>query len=129
MMWVAFLLLLLLPAFGQTPSPAASYRRLGGPRRALTQFDLWYPRGNLTFAGVVLRVTPETVTVRTRHNGVQTFVLRNDTFYLGDGLQLDLSNLKKNTCVFIRAGRNFEEDLEAYQIVWGSIVRAAEPSY
>jgi len=129
MMRVAFLLLLLLPAFGQTPSRAGAYPRPGEPRRVLTQFDLWYPRGNLTFAGVVLRVTPETVTVRTRHNGVQTFVLRKDTFYLGDGLQLELSNLKKNTCVFIRAGKNFEEDLEAYQIVWGSIVRVAERSY
>jgi hypothetical protein len=95
-------------------------------RRPRTQFDVWFPRGNLTFAGVVLRIDAETMTVKTRRDGIQRFVLRRDTFYLGNGMELERKHLANNTCVFIRAGRNLDHDLEAYEIVWGEIFKPVE---
>ena len=30
--------------------------------------------------------------------------------------------LKPNTRVFVRAGRNLDDDLEVYQVIWGEIL-------
>lgn len=79
------------------------------------------PRGNLTFAGVILRMTPETMVLRTRTGSQETFRLRQDTRYLEGGSVGEASNLQVNTRVYIRAGRNFEDQLEAYQVVWGQL--------
>jgi hypothetical protein len=120
MMRLALAVLLATAAAAQT-APVQ-----GRPR---TQFDVWFPRGNLTFAGVVLRIDPDVLTVKTRRDGVRRFVLRRDTFYLGNGMQLDRQSLPNNTCVFIRAGRNLDQDLEAYEIIWGEIVKPVERSH
>jgi hypothetical protein len=81
-----------------------------------------FPRGNLMFAGVVLVVDPEWVTVQTRRDGRKTFLLRADTRYSADGAAADLAALRVNSRVFIRAGKNIDDDLEAYQVVWGRFV-------
>jgi hypothetical protein len=81
------------------------------------------PRGNLTLAGLVLRMTPEAIWVRTRSDGEKTILLRQDTRYLSGGTSVDASALTVNTRVFIRASRNFDNDLEAYQVVWGEILK------
>lgn len=81
------------------------------------------PRGNLTLAGLVLRLTPEAIWIRTRSDGEKTILLRQDTRYLSGGTSVDASALAVNTRVFIRASRNFDNDLEAYQVVWGEILK------
>lgn len=81
------------------------------------------PRGNLTFAGVVMRLDHETMTLKTRADGQKLILLRQDTRYIADGQRVDADGLKRNTRVFIRAGRNMDDDIEAYQVVWGEIVQ------
>lgn len=78
------------------------------------------PRGDRTVSGVVVRNTGRSLTVRTR-DGEQTLLLRKDTRYLGDGAPQDAAALGVNTRVFIRAGRNLDGGIEAYQVMWGEI--------
>jgi hypothetical protein len=92
--------------------------RLVQPRRV---FDTVFPRGNLTFAGVVRRISPEMLVLYTRDEPEKIVLLRDDTRYLASGLPSAFSELAVNTRVFIRGGQNFEKNLEAYQIVWGEI--------
>jgi hypothetical protein len=69
------------------------------------------PRGNLTLAGVVLRLTQDAMWIRTRSEGEKTVLLRPDTRYLSGGTSVDASELAVNTRVFIRASKNFDNDL------------------
>ncbi|HEY2845278.1 MAG TPA: hypothetical protein VGJ09_16565 [Bryobacteraceae bacterium] len=78
------------------------------------------PHGDRTVSGVIVRLDARTITVRTRENEV-TLLLRKDTRYLGDGAQQDSAGLVVNTRVFIRAGRNLDGGIEAYQVAWGEI--------
>ena len=75
----------------------------------------------MTFAGVVRRFNPQMVVLRTRDDAEKIVLLREDTRFLDSGLPVDLSKLAVNTRVFIRGGKNFENDLEAYQVIWGEI--------
>jgi hypothetical protein len=81
-------------------------------------FDL--PRGDRTVSGVIVRRDARSITLRTR-NGEQTLLLRKDTRYLGDGTPQDATAALVNTRVFVRAGRNLEGGVEAYQVMWGEI--------
>jgi hypothetical protein len=81
-------------------------------------FDL--PRGDRTVSGVIIHRDARTITLRTR-DGEQTLLLRKDTRYLADGAQRDASAALVNTRVFVRAGRNLEGGVEAYQVMWGEI--------
>lgn len=83
--------------------------------------DNIYPRGNLTFAGVVRRFNPHMLVLRTRDDAEKIILLREDTRFLDSGIPVDYSRLAVNTRVFIRGGKNFENDLEAYQVIWGEI--------
>lgn len=80
-----------------------------------------YPRGNLAFSGVVRRLNSEVVVLRTREEPEKLVLLREDTRYLDSGSPTDLSRLGVNTRVFIRGGKNIDNQLEAYQIIWGDI--------
>jgi hypothetical protein len=91
-------------------------------RRAQSPTESFAPRGDLTFAGVVVRVDHDVLTLRTRGEGEMSILLRQDTRYIGDGQRVDPDGLKRNTRVFVRAGRNLDNDIEAYQVVWGEIV-------
>ena len=84
--------------------------------------DHIYPRGKLTFAGIVLESDSGHVVVRTRSEGRKTLQLRNDTRYTDDGRPSDTSMLEVNTRVFIRAGRGIDGKLEAYQVISGGIL-------
>jgi hypothetical protein len=84
--------------------------------------DLLFPRGNLTYAGVIRKVTPERITVHTRQDGNQVFLVRSDTGYFAGGLPAELSSLVVNTRVYIRAGKSFLNELEVYQVMWGEII-------
>jgi len=78
------------------------------------------PHGDRTISGVIIRRDARSITVRTR-DGEQTLLLRKDTRYLGDGAQQDTSALVVNTRVFVRAGRDLDGGIEAYQVMWGEI--------
>jgi hypothetical protein len=95
---------------------------LGRYRAYRGSADRMVPLGNLTFSGVVSRVNGGRVVLRTRREGEKTFLLREDTRYVENGTQVTAAELKANTRVFVRGAKNFEDDLEAYQVVWGEIL-------
>lgn len=100
------------------PPPAPFRRTL--PYRSATESI--FPRGNLTYAGVVMKLTPEHLLLRIRGGDEQRITLREDTRYLADGAVVEAASLHVNTRVFIRAGKNFEDEVEAFQVVWGDIL-------
>jgi hypothetical protein len=104
------------------PAPA---KRIPAKSTVSSAADLLAPRGNLTLAGVVLKVSEGEMLLRTRANERKVILLRADTRYLGGGQTVERTNLLVNTRVFIRAGRNLDDRVEAYQVVWGEIL---EPS-
>ncbi len=91
-------------------------------RRGPSPTETWAPRGDLTFSGMVVRVSPDILILRTRSEPRKTIQLRQDTRYLSDGQRVDAEELKVNTHVFVRGGRNLEDEIEAYQVIWGGIV-------
>jgi len=83
------------------------------------------PRGALTFTGVVLRMDDDGLVLRTRVNGEKWILVRGDTRFREDGLRVEPSSLRSNTRVFVRAGKNLDGEVEAYEIVWGEILAPA----
>ena len=99
-------------------------------RFSMNAIDHIYPRGNLTFSGVILRMTPTMLVLRTRTEREKVINLREDTRYLDSGLPGELGGLSVNTRVFIRGSKTFEDTLEAHQVIWGEIEGPkARPSY
>lgn len=107
------------------PLGAGRYRlRRTSPDRApALPLDQIFPRGNLTFSGVIARLSAERLVLHTRQEGEKTILLRLDTRYLEGGSPVDAADLKPNTRVFVRAGKNLENQIEAYQVVWGQILQ------
>jgi len=89
-------------------------------RPAPSPTESFMPRGDLTYSGVVTRQDSRSVTVKTRAGDV-TLLKRLDTRYLGEGQKAESAEV--NTRVFIRAGRNLDGELEAYQVMWGNILK------
>ena len=80
-------------------------------------------RGSLVVAGLVTEAQPDYLRLRVRNGGKRVVLLRQDTRWLRDGVTASPVELRINTHVFIRAGRAPEGGLEAYQVVWGRILR------
>jgi hypothetical protein len=80
------------------------------------------PRGSLTYSGVVAQLQGGALILRTRTQGAQTILLRPDTRFLHGGAIVDASALGLSMRVFVRAGRNLDDEIEAYQVVWGDIL-------
>ena len=80
--------------------------------------------GNLTFAGVVSKLNPQSLVLHTRA-GEQTLLIRHDTRYVDNGDTVEAAQLRPNMRVFVRAGRNLYEQVEAYQVIWGQILDPA----
>jgi hypothetical protein len=101
----------------ERPLSAGRYRaiRRGEP-------DLPVLTGNLTYSGVVFRITPERVTLHLRDGTEQSILLRKDTRYLQNGVIVDSGALKPNMRVFVRAGKSLYDEVEGYQIIWGRIL-------
>jgi hypothetical protein len=76
----------------------------------------------LTFSGVVFRLNGERVVLHTRGTGDQSILLRADTRYLQEGETVEAKDLKPNMRVYVRAGKNLYDEVEAYQIIWGNIL-------
>ena len=83
-----------------------------------------FPRGDLTFSGVVSYLSGGRLVLRTRDSGEQLILLRQDTRYLAGGDIVQGSDLKANMRVFVRAGKDLFGHTEAYQVMW---VRFLEP--
>ena len=49
--------------------------------------------------------------------------LRRDTHYVQDGESVDGASLKPNMRVFVRAGKDLWDQVEAYQVFWGEILQ------
>lgn len=103
------------------PRPTPVNRLLTGPD-PLDRYLFPTPVGNLTFAGVVYRVTGEHVVLHTR-GGDQNILLRRDTRYVQDGESVDSASLKPNMRVFVRGGKDLWDQVEAYQVFWGEILQ------
>ncbi|HEV3199755.1 MAG TPA: hypothetical protein VGZ73_17750 [Bryobacteraceae bacterium] len=98
-------------------------RSLTGRLRAYrTATERSVPAGNLTYAGVVFHVTGERLVLHTREGGDQSILLRKDTRFLENGETVEAANLKPNMRVFVRAGKDLYDQVEAYQVIWGSIL-------
>jgi hypothetical protein len=80
------------------------------------------PLGALTYAGVVFRITGEHLILRTRDGREQSVNLRKDTRYLLNGEIVEPDTLHLNTRVFVRAGKDLWDQIEAYQVIWGKIL-------
>jgi hypothetical protein len=89
--------------------------------RPLRTIEHIYPRGSITFAGVVLRRNDEMMIIRPRYGDERMVMLRQDTRYLDSGFSAESTAVRPNLRVFIRGGKNLSGELEAYQVVWGEI--------
>ena len=108
-------------------SHAAPARKLTQGRRAPIQytFESIVPRGLLTFSGMVLRLNDDRMTLRMKVGGEKLIRLRADTRYRQDGRQVEPPALQTGTRVFVRAGKSLDDELEAYEVVWGQILDPA----
>ncbi|HVX66455.1 MAG TPA: hypothetical protein VHA11_07630 [Bryobacteraceae bacterium] len=102
--------------------PAPAPRRRAGKEPRTDTFDELFPRGNQTLAGVVKQLYPGRMVLGTRSGGETEILLRDDTRYFGEGRETGFAGLSVNARVFVRAGRNLEDNLEAYQVMWGGIL-------
>ena len=91
------------------------YEPVKSLRKALPPRETWTPRGYLTYSGLVVKTEGSKITLKTR-NGLRTLALRADTHYSEAAAPL------LNKHVFVRAGRNLQGVLEAYQVAWGEIL-------
>lgn len=98
-------------------------RRPSMKREYNSPTERFAPRGDITTTGLVMDVSDKWLTIRTRSEGSKRFLLRHDTRYVGEGLRTDRQALALSTRVFVRAGRNFEGVVEAYQVIWGDIMK------
>jgi hypothetical protein len=99
------------------PAPGQRLRLRSAP----SPTEAWAPRGDMSISGMVVQRAKYTLTLKTR-TGTETLLLRPDTRYVGAGLRVAAESLEINQRVFVRAGRNLDGDVEAYQVMWGEIL-------
>jgi hypothetical protein len=97
------------------------------PRRAVPQgvppaIEVWLPQGYLTYSGLVAKRENSKITFKTRA-GPLTLLLHSNTRYTDAAAPL------VNKHVYVRAGRNVQGQLEAYQVIWGEILRVPYQHY
>jgi len=110
-----------VPAAMPIPS-AATALNVPVSRQPYSAFDdTFIYTGDLTFSGVVARITADRLVLHTR-SGEQALEVRNDTRFLNDGAVAVAADLKPNTRVFVKAGKGLYGQVEAYQIIWGDIL-------
>lgn len=80
------------------------------------------PRGNVHLAGMVRDVQTNSLELRTKQDGTLRLRLRPDTQFVQDGLPVTKEALDRQLRVSVRCGYALDGELEAYQIVWGSIL-------
>lgn len=97
----------------------------GRPRAHSASFSTepLVPRGNLIYTGVIVRRDEDAFLLRTRAGQSHWIQLRKDTRLSDAGSLTNRDRLPLNRPVQIRAGRSFENELEAFSIVWGEILK------
>lgn len=80
------------------------------------------PKGDLTFSGLILRLGNGRMMLHRREEGDIEILLRPDTRYMVNGDLVSAENLKTNMRVEVRAARDVAGKVEAYQVVWGSML-------
>jgi len=111
------------PVPKRPPTSAGLYRLQRNPIEFLA------PRGDMTFSGIISNLQDDHLILRTRSAGEKLIYLRKDTRYLDSGFQVEPGVLRSNTRVFVRAGKNLDDEIEAYQVIWGEIFEPASPRY
>jgi len=81
------------------------------------------PRGMIEYSGVILASDAKWLVIRTRAADRHEIRMRPDTKIMLAGYPAQASALDVNQRVFVRAGLNAEEELEAYQIIGGDILQ------
>jgi hypothetical protein len=104
------------------PVPPARPQTLGRLRAYDPKAEPPIRAGNITYSGVVFRLNSQRVVLHTREAGELTILLRKDTRYLADGQLVDADSLKPNMRVFVRADKDLYNEVEAYQVIWGTIL-------
>jgi hypothetical protein len=107
-----------------TMQHASRMRRQSGrtdPQELFAGSDPLFARGDMSVSGIVARVNSARLVLHT-HQGDRTILLRDDTRYLDNGASATAAALRPNMHVFVRAGRNLYDEVEGYQVVWGSIL-------
>lgn len=94
--------------------------QMGSVRRSTESFA---PRGSVAITGVVRNLQSNSIELRTRQDGNMRFRLRPDTIFVRDGVRVEAGEVDRTQPVFIRAGYDFNGELEAYQVTWGAIVQ------
>jgi hypothetical protein len=97
----------------------------GSVRRATESFA---PRGALVLSGVVVRSDAEAFVIRTRTGERHRIRIRPDTHFLDNGAVATLDVMITNRQVFVRAGFNSDEEIEAYQVISGEILQPTGPT-
>lgn len=82
-----------------------------------------FPRGALSFTGAVTSVTADRLILHMRDGRDQTILLRTDTRFLEKGEPVERGRLPVNAHVFVRAGPALGGQVEAFQVVWGGILK------
>lgn len=103
------------------PQQASRLRRHTAIPDPLVPLDPLFTRGDLALSGIIARVNALRLVLHTRQ-GDRTILLRDDTRYLDNGSAATAAELQPNMRVFVRAGRNLYDEVEGYQVVWGSIL-------
>lgn len=103
-----------------TPSAFAAPRRM---RNIPSPTESFAPRGTLLFSGVVVDANHYWLVLRTRSGERQRILLRDDTRFFDAGTPSARSGLPRNKPIQIRAGKTFDNEIEAFSVVWGDILR------
>src|ERR1017187_8966028 len=104
------------------PVPPPRPQTSGRPRAYDPKTESAIRVGNITVSGVVFRLNSRRVVLHTRQAGDLSILLRQDTRYLADGQVVDAGSLKPNMRVFVQAGKDLYDEVEAYQVIWGTIL-------
>uniref|UniRef100_Q025P3 DUF5666 domain-containing protein n=1 Tax=Solibacter usitatus (strain Ellin6076) TaxID=234267 RepID=Q025P3_SOLUE len=83
------------------------------------------PSSTTTYSGVISELTGDHVVIHTREAGDLSILLRKDTRFLEDGQIVEAAKLKPTMRVFVRAGKDVYQQVEAYQVIWGTILTPA----
>ena len=80
------------------------------------------PKSDLSFSGLILRVTTSRLVLHQHDGGDQEILLGPDTRFLENGDIVAPDRLRPNMRVSVRAGLNVSGKVEANQVVWGSML-------
>jgi uncharacterized protein (DUF2164 family) len=81
------------------------------------------PRGNVVMTGIVLEHDDYSLKLRTRDGVRHLITLREDTRFMGSGAAVARGELPAYQTIQVRAGKTYDNRVEAYSIVWGEILR------